>query len=106
MKKLLIFGFVATLSNLQGCDYNSLASPVNDTVCEVATTDAKEIAEKCTKGERILFAPSSWGNEQLPVLFSSLYCNHKYAIALTKGGVSCIYSPVDFNNLFSRTKTE
>jgi hypothetical protein len=37
--------------------------------------------------------PASFGNEQLPVLFAAVNCDMRYAIALTKGGVACIYEP-------------
>lgn len=100
IKTVGLIGF--SLLALQGCNSDNV-EPKN-TLCEVKTIDAKEIQSKCSKGERILFAPSSWGNEQTPVTFASLYCDPRYSIALTNGGVSCVYSPFNLEDLMLREK--
>ncbi|HEX7369988.1 MAG TPA: hypothetical protein VF284_06880 [Rhodanobacteraceae bacterium] len=45
----------------------------------------------CKPGERVVFMPQQWGNEQLPIQFVSMACDLRYTVALTNGGVVCIY---------------
>lgn len=45
----------------------------------------------CKPGERVVFLPQAWGNEQLPIQFVSMACDLRYTIAMTNGGVVCIY---------------
>ena len=51
-------------------------------------------AASCRTGQKVVFLPKSFGNEQLPVIFAAVNCDHRFSIALTNGGVSCIYSPL------------
>ncbi len=53
---------------------------------------AAEPATHCRPGQRVVFMPSSWGNEQLPILFAALNCDLRYTVALTHGAVTCIYT--------------
>ena len=52
------------------------------------------LASACKPGQKIVFLPQSFGNEQLPILFVAINCDLRYTVALTKGGVSCIYGPI------------
>lgn len=45
----------------------------------------------CKPGERVVFLPQAWGNEQLPIQFVSMACDLRYTVAMTTGGVVCIY---------------
>ena len=45
----------------------------------------------CKPGERVVFLPQQWGNQQLPIQFVSMACDLRYTIAMTNGGVVCIY---------------
>lgn len=45
----------------------------------------------CKPGERVVFLPQQWGNEQLPLQFVSMACDLRYTVAMTNGGVVCIY---------------
>lgn len=45
----------------------------------------------CKPGERVVFMPQQWGNEQLPIQFVSMACDLRYTVAMTNGGVVCIY---------------
>lgn len=45
----------------------------------------------CKPGERVVFLPQAWGNEQLPIQFVSMACDLRYTVAMTNGGVVCIY---------------
>lgn len=63
-------------------------------ICEVKGWQFDHAVEAgCKPGQKILFAPASFGNEQLPVLFAAINCDMRYAIALTNGAVACIYAP-------------
>jgi len=48
----------------------------------------------CERGQKILFMPPRFGNEQLPVIFAAGNCDMRYSIALTNGAVACIYAPL------------
>jgi hypothetical protein len=63
-------------------------------LCQVRDWQIDNVAKSCKSGQRVVFLPRSWGNEQLPILFVAGNCDHRYSIALTNGGVSCIYKPV------------
>lgn len=68
---------------------------INQTeVCEVSGWQRDSTAEVCKQGQKVVFLPGSWGNEQLPILFAAVNCDLRYTVALTNGGVACIYSPV------------
>ena len=64
-------------------------------LCEVDGWNKVTTAASCQVGQKVVYLPSSFGNEQLPVIFAAVNCDHRFSIALTKGGVSCIYSPLN-----------
>jgi hypothetical protein len=55
-------------------------------------TDASKAYSSCSDGDIVLFAPSSWGNEQFPVKVAAYICNFDKPIVHTKGGVSCVFT--------------
>lgn len=64
-------------------------------LCEVSGWRRDVVAKACKTGEKIVFLPESFGNEQLPVIFAAVNCDLRYQVALTRGAVTCIYSPID-----------
>jgi len=48
----------------------------------------------CEPGQKVIFMPNRWGNEQLPVMFAATNCDLRYSVVLTKGAVTCIYAPL------------
>lgn len=70
--------------------------PVIDqaTVCEVDNWRRDAVATKCAPGQKVVFLPASWGNEQLPVVFAAINCDLRFHVALTHGAVTCIYQPI------------
>ena len=64
-----------------------------DELCVVSSVD--ESLKLCETGQKIIFQPDSWGNEQLPIMFAAGHCDHRFSIALSKGAVSCIFKPVE-----------
>ena len=64
-------------------------------LCEVDGWQHDIAKQACIPGQKIVFLPSRWGNEQLPILFAAVNCDMRYSIALTNGGVACIYAPIE-----------
>jgi hypothetical protein len=63
-------------------------------VCEVSGWQYDVTASACKPGQKIVFLPQRFGNEQLPILFASVNCDLRYSVVLTNGGVTCIYNPI------------
>ena len=63
-------------------------------LCEVKNWQKDATALVCKPGQKVLFLPATFGNEQVPILFAAVNCDHRFSIALTNGGVSCIYTPL------------
>ncbi|EPX58545.1 hypothetical protein D187_004017 [Cystobacter fuscus DSM 2262] len=61
-----------------------------DVICE--TKNLRQV-DNCKPGQKIVFLPNSWGNQQLPVLFAGLNCDLRYQVVLTDGAVACIFRP-------------
>jgi hypothetical protein len=94
MPLTLLSAFLA----LSACKQPATATPVpainQGEICEVKGWQYDYAVEAaCKPGQKILFVPASFGNEQLPVLFAAVNCDMRYAIALTNGAVACIYEP-------------
>ncbi len=64
------------------------------TLCEVDTWQRIATAAACKPGEKVVFLPKRWGNDQLPVIFAAINCDMRYAVAMTSGAVTCIYAPI------------
>jgi hypothetical protein len=62
-------------------------------MCEVSSIEFSAIDNECSEGQKVLWAPNTFGNEQSPVIFASLYCDHRFEIVSSVGAVSCIYNP-------------
>ncbi len=68
------------------------AAPLDQAnICEVKNYGP---ARACQPGQKVVFLPPSFGNEQLPILFVAMNCDLRYSVALTHGGVACIYTPM------------
>ncbi len=63
-------------------------------LCEVSAWQRDVTSEACKQGQKVVFLPQRWGNEQLPILFAAVNCDLRYSVALTNGGVACIYNPL------------
>jgi hypothetical protein len=93
-----IFLVFAALTFTSACTQPSVAkvepSIEQVSLCEVSEWRRDVVAEKCKRGQKIVFLPDSWGNEQLPIIFAAVNCDLRYSVALTSGGVTCIYGPI------------
>jgi hypothetical protein len=79
----------------QGSFIESASSAINQAkLCEVGVWQHDEVAKECKPGQKIVFLPSSWGNDQLPVVFAAVNCDLRYNVVSTNGGVTCIYGPI------------
>lgn len=61
-----------------------------DNLCMV--NDVNEMVQVCKEGDILIFAPSIFGNEQLPVNVAGLVCNFEHPVVWTVGGVSCVFT--------------
>jgi hypothetical protein len=95
MKTRSLAFFVAASSILlSACNKESLTTSIDqDNLCEVNSWAPAETSKTCKVGQKVVFLPNSFGNEQLPILFAALNCDLRYSVALTTGAVSCIYAP-------------
>jgi hypothetical protein len=82
---------ISACSKLGGDSSESSIKPSN--LCEVSSWEKTATAEACTPGQKVLFLPNRWGNEQLPIMFAALNCDLRYSVISNNGGVSCIYLP-------------
>lgn len=49
-------------------------------------------AKKCKDGQMSWFQPSSWGNEQLPLMVVAAYCDFNYQVVQNNSGVICVFT--------------
>ena len=91
--------FIAA-SVLSGCNQPSPAASTAEpkidqtSVCEASSWQYEVVASACKPGQKVVFLPKSWGNEQLPVIFAAVNCDLRYNVAMTNGAVTCIYGPI------------
>jgi len=68
-----------------------------DTDIDQATacvTGDHQNAGDCKPGQKIMFAPARWGNEQLPIMAAVNLCDFRFEIVFTNGAVACIFAGV------------
>jgi hypothetical protein len=82
--RMMVISAAVAISGLAGCQQATAnaqtpaapgvaATDINqDVICE--TANVRQV-DNCKPGQKIVFLPSSWGNEQLPVLFVALNCD-------------------------------
>lgn len=52
-------------------------------------SDENEL-KQCKEGQLGFFSPSSFGNDQLPLLVTARYCDFRHHIVHNNGGVVCV----------------
>ncbi|ART79412.1 hypothetical protein [Oceanisphaera avium] len=103
IKKILMLAL--SLGLLSACNEPETVVTVDidqQQLCEVSHWQKDASALVCKAGQKILYLPSSVENEQLPVLFAAVNCDHRFSIALTKAGVACIYTPLSMSKAEAR----
>lgn len=88
-----VFMIATAIVGLSAC--TGTAPNINQTTaCSVTGYHSKDNINICTEGQKVSYMPERWGNEQLPILFAALNCDHRFQIIHNKSGVSCIFKPV------------
>lgn len=96
--------FTTLLIAASGCSQGDIAkgakadahTDINQSeICEVSVWQRDVTTEACKPGQKVVFLPQSWGNDQLPILFAAVNCDLRYSVALTNGGVTCIFNPIE-----------
>jgi hypothetical protein len=86
-KYILIAALAATLT---GCLEQGPSSKIDQS--SVCTFSSEEDAKQCKEGQLAFFKPERWGNEQLPLLAASLWCDFNHPVMHTSGGVICVFT--------------
>jgi hypothetical protein len=97
MKNVIAVIALASLA-LTGCldkDESGKSSNIQKESC--IFNELGKASASCKEGQVAVFLPSSWGNEQYPILASSRFCDFRYQIVYNNGGVSCIYTGQRFD---------
>lgn len=83
---------LATLA-LLGCSQQHHAVPDSPAMAqaEICFTAEVRVENGCNPGQRVVFLPERFGNQQLPIMFASMNCDLRYAVAMTDGGVTCVF---------------
>jgi hypothetical protein len=63
-------------------------------LCEVNAWGHDFVSQKCKPGQKVVYLPQTFGNEQLPIIFAAINCDLRYTVTHTVGGVACIYAPI------------
>lgn len=86
---------ISALNLVSGCTQAAPPNAIDQaSLCEVSQWQHSEVAAKCRPGQKTVFLPNSFGNEQLPAIFAAVNCDLRYQVVQTTGAVTCIYSPV------------
>lgn len=95
--KVLAIASISLIA-ITGCNQDSAdksGAVINQaSLCEANDWQHDVVSSVCKPGQKVVFIPSSFGNEQLPVIFAAVNCDLRYSVALTKGAVTCIYDPI------------
>lgn len=94
-KRIGVVIAITLLTACGGSDDPRLKANVidQDSLCEVKEWQLDTTTKQCKTGQKVVYLPNSWGNEQLPVIFAAVNCDLRYSVALTEGAVTCIYYP-------------
>jgi len=95
LKIIVLFSAAA----LSGCNQEAASgltgSPIDQAnLCEVSSWHHDDVAKNCKIGQKVVFLPPSFGNQQLPIIFAAVNCDLRYSVALSVGAVTCIYGPI------------
>lgn len=82
------FFIAAVVIFLAGC--NQGKSTIDQSSLCTYSTDAG--ASSCVEGQLSFFSPNSWGNEQLPLLAASTYCDFNHPVMYNNAGVVCVFT--------------
>ena len=99
MKTIRIIVAVIATTALGACSKlpeSPLAAILDIDQAKLCQVNSWHLADQtCKLGQKIVFLPESWGNEQLPILFTALNCDLRFQVVATKGAVACIFKPIE-----------
>ena len=91
---LVVFPTSLGLSSCSRQPSSETESIINQSeICQVNDWHRDVTAAACKPGQKVLFLPDVWGNDQLPIVFAGVNCDLRYSVAMNNGGVTCIYAP-------------
>lgn len=103
-KSLALLATIASALAVAGCnEVNSTNVPAQvpsasaidqKNICQVDNWERESVAQSCSPGQKVIYLPTRWGNEQLPILFAAVNCDLQYAVVQSPGAVTCIYNPI------------
>lgn len=102
MNRLIIGTCLVAAAQLVGCgskkdeaDKMGLTNEVSDInqdqPCIVDSFFKQNVSERCERGQKVVFLPQSWGNDQLPIMFAGMNCDLRFNVVSNNGGVTCIF---------------
>lgn len=100
MKKLPVSFLAISILGLAGCNPTPVVTqnstlPIDQAnLCEVQQWGHDDVSKQCKPGQKVVFVPQSFGNQQLPVIFAAVNCDLRFNVVLTNGAVTCIYGPI------------
>lgn len=96
MKSLLVALATLALLAMAGCTAQTQGSKDADhqNICQVDDWGYAPVAKVCKPGQKVVFLPQRWGNEQLPIKFAAVNCDLGHSVVMNNGGVTCIYRPI------------
>lgn len=94
-RQLAVLAVGTTLVALSGCGQREIGLPLVNQADACQMSGLVDEPGNCKPGQKVVFLPQQFGNEQLPVMFAALNCDLRFSVALTKGAVACIYLPID-----------
>lgn len=87
-----LIGCTAKTEQASKLEVPSKVSDLNqEEPCIVNSFYKQAVSEKCERGQKVVFLPMSWGNDQLPIMFAGLNCDLRYNVVSNNGGVTCIF---------------
>ena len=89
--RVAIFGALALTTGMPSQAVAAVDGGNPDNLCQVSIWQREAVALVCKPGEKVVFLPKTFGNEQLPVYFAAVNCDLRYPVVWTTGGVTCIW---------------
>ncbi|MEE2003011.1 hypothetical protein QWY20_16250 [Alkalimonas sp. MEB108] len=103
MKKISAFAIATAACLMTACNGESQATP-KDTPASTSVAEQQALAANtlcqvdqnfdisaCRDGNRFVFQPTRFGNEQLPISVIAAFCDIHQPIHFNKAGVVCIF---------------
>lgn len=94
LKNFFVVGSVGLLATITGCNQSSDQKIDQENLCQVNSWELDVVSKTCKPGQKVVYLPASFGNEQLPIIFAAVNCDLRFNVALTRGAVTCIFQPI------------